>query len=70
MQDNLFCKSFLTIQFNLCNKIKAKTLVNTYTTRFSFINKEFVKIVYKKLEIKPQRLTKSKPIQIFDDKTT
>ena len=46
--------------------MKETILVDTYATRFSFINKKFVKIVCKKLEIQSQHLTKPKPIQGFD----
>lgn len=51
MLKNLFCKSFLTIQDILGNKIKTTTLVDIHTTGFGSINEKFVKIVYKKLEI-------------------
>ena len=66
MLEDLFCKSPLTIQFTLGNKIKAIILVNTCATKFSFINEKFTEIVYKRLEIQPQRLTKPKPIKKFD----
>ena len=68
MPKNLFYKSFLTIQCILGNKIKATILIDTCATRFGFINEKFAEIVYKKLEIQPQRLTKPKPIQRFDNK--
>ena len=51
MSEDLFCKSFLTIQCTLENKIKAIILVDTYTTEFGFIDKKFAEIIYKKLEI-------------------
>ena len=66
MPKDLFCKSPLIIQCTLGNKIKAITLVNTYATGFGFIDEKFAVIICEKLEIQPQRLTKSKPIQGFD----
>ena len=63
MPEDLFCESFLIIQYILGNKIQATTLVDTCATGFGFIDEEFAKIVCKKLEIQPQRLTKPKPIQ-------
>ena len=51
MLENLFYKSFLTIECILCNKIKATILVDTCITRFCFINEKFVEIVYEKIEI-------------------
>lgn len=51
MPDNLFCKSLFIIYCILGNKIKAILLVNTYNTRYGFINKKFVKKVYYILEI-------------------
>ena len=68
MPKDLFCKSPLIIQCTLGNKIKAITLVNTYATGFGFIDEKFAVIICEKLEIQPQRLTKSKPIQGFDDR--
>ena len=62
MLEDLFYKSSFTIKYILGNKIKAITLVDTYTIRFSFINKKFAKIVYKKLEIQVQCLSKPKLI--------
>lgn len=35
-------------------------LVNTYATKYDFINKEFAKIVYQVCEIKSQHLIKLK----------
>lgn len=58
MPKNFFCKSFFTIQCMLGNKIMAITLANTYTTRYSFIDKKFAKTVWQVLEIKLQRLIK------------
>ena len=66
MLENLFYKSSLTIYYRLKNKIKTIILVDTCAIGFGFIDEKFAKIVYKKLEIQPQRLTKSKPIQRFD----
>ena len=66
MPEDLFCKSLLTIQCTLGNKIKAITLVDTCATGFGFINEKFAEIVCERLEIQPQRLTKPKPIQGFD----
>ena len=51
MLEDLFCKSSLTIQYTLGNKIKATTLINTCATGFSFIDKKFAEIVCKKLKI-------------------
>lgn len=51
MLKNLFCENPLTIQCILGNKIKKTILVNTYSTRFGFINKKFIKIIYNKLAI-------------------
>ena len=62
MLEDLFCKSFFIIQCTLGNEIKVITLVNTCITGFGFINEKFVEIIYEKLEIQPQYLTKSKPI--------
>ena len=68
MPEDLFCESPLTIQYTLGNKIKATALVDICATRFGFIDEKFAEIVYEKLEIQPQRLTKSKPIQSLDDR--
>ena len=68
MLEDLFCKSFLTIQCTLGNKIKATTLVDTCAIGFGFIDEKFVEIVCEKLEIQPQCLTKPKLIQGFDDR--
>ena len=70
MPEDLFCKSSLTIQYTLGNKIKATTLVDICATGFGFIDEKFAKIICKKLEIQPQRLTKPKPIQGFDGRAT
>ena len=70
MPENLFCKSLLTIQCTLGNKIKARILVDTCTTGFGFNDEKFVEITCKRLEIQPQRRTKPKPIQGFDDRAT
>lgn len=67
---NLSCDSFFTIQYKISNKIKISTLINTYITRFGFIDKKFAEIVYQKLEIKSQCFTKQKLIQGFDSKAT
>ncbi len=40
----------------------AISLVDTYATRYSFINKEFVETVYQVLEIEPQHLIKPQQI--------
>ena len=66
MPKDLFCESFFTVQCTLGNKINATTLVDTYATRYGFIDEKFAEIVYQTLEIEPQRLTKPKPIQGFD----
>ena len=66
MLEDLFYKSFLTIQCILSNKIKTTTLVDTCPTGFGFINKKFAEIVYTRLEIQLPCLTKLKPIQAFD----
>lgn len=50
------------MQYTLQNRIIATILVNTYTIKFSFIDEKFAKIIYKRLEIQPQHLTKQKPI--------
>ncbi len=63
MPKNLFYKNPLIIQCILGNKIKAAILVDTYAIGFGFIDKKFVEIVCKKLEIQYQCLTKPKPIQ-------
>ena len=68
MLENLFYKSFLNIQYKLGNKIKTTTFVDTYATRFGFINEKFVKIIHKKLETQSQRLIKPKQIQRFDNR--
>lgn len=52
----------------LDNKIYVKTLIDMCATRSGFIDKKFAKIVCKKLEIQPQRLTKPKLIQGFDSR--
>lgn len=70
MLENLFCESLFTIQCILGNKIMIIILVNTYATRFVFIDKKFVEIVYKKFEIQPQCLIKPKPIEEFDGRAT
>ena len=51
MPEDLFCKSFLTIQCTLGNKIKATILINICAIEFNFIDKKFAEIVYKRLEI-------------------
>lgn len=43
MLKNLFYKNLFAIQYILRNKIEAILLVDTYVTRYSFINKRFVK---------------------------
>lgn len=68
MPKKLFCNSFLTIQYMLGNKIKGLILIHTYAIRFGFIHSK--KIVCHNLEIKPQHLTKPKPIQRFDNRAT
>ena len=67
MLKNLFYKSFLIIQGTLGNKIKVTLLVDTYITAFGFIAEKFVKIVYKRLGIQLQCLTKSKTRKRFDN---
>ena len=51
MPEDLFCKNSLIIQYILSNQIKAIILVDTCATRFGFIDKKFVEIICKKLEI-------------------
>ena len=48
----------------------ATTLINTCTTRYSFIDEEFAEIICQVLEIKPQHLIKLKQIQGFDGRAT
>ncbi len=54
------------MQYTLGNKINAITLVDTCATGYGFNDEKFAEIVCQTLEIEPQRLTKSKPIQRFD----
>ncbi len=68
--EDLFWENLLTIQYTLGNKIKITILVNTCAIGFEFIDKNFAETICKKLEIQPQCLTKPKPIQGFDNKTT
>lgn len=60
MLKDLFYKSLFPIQSISGNKIMALTLANTYTTRYSFIDKEFAEKVCQVLKIKSQYLIKSK----------
>lgn len=60
--ENLFFESFFIVKYMLKNKINVIILVNTYTTRYSFIDKKFAKIICQTLEIKSQYLIKQKPI--------
>ena len=46
----------------------ATTLVNTYATKYVFINKDFMETGCQNLEIKSKRLIKSKQIQRFNDR--
>lgn len=50
------------------NKINTTILVDTCTTRYSFIDDKFAEIVCQILEIGCQRLIKPKPIQGFNNK--
>lgn len=59
---DLFYQSYFMIQYILQNKIHVITLINTYAIGYGFINKKFVEIVCKTLEIKFQHPTKSKLI--------
>lgn len=59
---DLFYKSLYTIQYIIRNKIINRTLVNTYTTRYSFIIKKFIEKVFQVLGIKLQQLIKPKQI--------
>ena len=68
MPKNLVCESLFTVQCILENKIHPITLVDTCATGYGFINEKFVEIVCQTLEIKPQRLTKPKSIQGFNDR--
>lgn len=45
--EDLFCKSFFTIQYTLGNKIKAITLVAIYIIEFGFFDKKFAEIICK-----------------------
>lgn len=65
---DLFYKSFHIIWYIVDYKIKAIILVDTCTIGFGFINKKFMRIVYKRLGIQTQRLIKLKPIQEFDSR--
>lgn len=51
MLKNLLYKNLLIIQCTQKNKIKVIILINTYITKFDFMNKKFVKIICKKLDI-------------------
>lgn len=62
MSEDLFCRSFFTIQYILGNKINTIILIDIYTTRYGFINKKFAKIFCRTLEIEPQQLIKPKPL--------
>lgn len=53
MPEDLFYKSFFTIECAFGNKINAIILVDDCATRYSFINKKFVEIVCQTLEIEP-----------------
>lgn len=44
--DDLFYKSFFTVQCILGNKINAIILIDTCATRYSFIDEKFASIVY------------------------
>ena len=57
MPKDLFCMIIFTVQYILRNKINAVILVDTYATRFGFIDKKFIEIISQMLEIKPQCLT-------------
>lgn len=69
ISNHTFCKSSLTIQCILRNKIIAKILVHIDTTKYGFVNKEFTERICQVLEIKTQHLIKSKQIQGFDIRT-
>lgn len=56
----LFSENQFDIQYILRNKIIAIALVNTYATRYSFINEKFAKKVCLVLEPKLQCLIKPK----------
>ena len=45
-------------------------MIDTCATGYGFIDEKFAEIVYQMLKIKPQRLTKPKPIQKFDGRAT
>lgn len=51
MLKNLLYKNLLIIQCIQKNKIKVIILIDTYITKFDFINKKFAKIICKKLDI-------------------
>lgn len=68
MLENLFYESLSIIQCILRNKNKTTTLVNTYATKFGFIDKKFMKIVCKTPKIQLQCLPKLKLISGFDSR--
>lgn len=61
MLEDLFYESIFSIQYILGNEIKATTLVDIYAIEFGFIDKKFIVIIDKKLEIESQHFTKPKP---------
>lgn len=70
MPENLFCKSFFIVQYTLGNKINAITLINTFATRYNFINEKFASFVCQTLEIEPECATKSNLIQGFNGRAS
>ena len=51
MSEDLFSKSFLTVQCILGNKANVITMVDTCTNGYDFIDKKFAKIICQTLEI-------------------
>ena len=66
MPKNLFSERSFIMQFTQRNKIMVIILTITCTTRYSFINEEFIETVCQILKIEPQCLIKPKQIQRFD----
>ena len=60
MPKDFFHESLFTIQYTLRNKIKAITLVNTFATRYGFIDEKFAETICQILKIELQCLIKSK----------
>lgn len=52
MPKNLFYKNFFVIQYIPKNKNDIKILIDIYTIRYNFINKNFMEIICQMFEIK------------------